>query len=123
MTAQWVAYTGSDEQIAEMKKANDGYLLRCNDGIDVPYNEYEYLHENHKEVVTHYLICNPHPLADMIIQQARTGQPVYVKVLRETWGMFKHTFIRHEEKHTIYVTATPNWNIPNAEYSFIPFED
>lgn len=56
---------------------------------------------------------NPHPYADMICQQARTGQPVYI---RHKGNVDINLY--HRE-----VTNTPNWNIPNAEYSFTQFED
>lgn len=58
-----------------------------------------------------YLICQPHPLADMICQWARTGQPVWIKIPSP-----------HKEDvlHTL-CTNNPDWGFPGAEYSFTPF--
>ena len=57
---------------------------------------------------------NPHPLADMICQQARTGQPVWYKDkktgrsgLCETNGVGQHPFVM------------PDY----FDYSFTPFEE
>ena len=121
--AEWKEYTGSDEQIAELSKAKNGVCLKfehsqksfvyslkdisTTDGVPTLSN-----------TVTHYLICNPHPLAEMICQQARTGQPVWVRL---------HSYEGNDKElvnylNTIYVTTTPDWNIPNTEYSFSEFE-
>jgi len=72
-----------------------------------------------------YLICTPHPYADMICQWARTGQPVYVRITEDG---DKNEFPELSEfiesiKHVeTYCTNTPDWNIPGAEYSFTPFK-
>ena len=76
-----------------------------------------------KHKITNYLICNPHPLADMICQQARTGQPVWVKSSRILSPSATHEFIEARLDCSIYVTTKPCWDIPNAEYSFTPFEE
>lgn len=130
---EWKEYTGSDEQIAEMNKALCGFVLRYSSGIQTEIfkrigSSYigEYIDSrrrllsgsNLKEVldkhkITNYLICNPHPLADMICQQAMTGQSVWVSRLFEC-GI--------EKERQIFVTTTPDWNIPNAEYSFTEFK-
>jgi len=143
---EWKEYTGSDEQIAEMRETTNGFILRYSTGVQTEIfkrigSSYvgEYIDSrrrllsgnNLKEVltknkITHYLICNPHPLADMICQQARTGQPVWVMVPYEE-GERNYEFIAHYRNDCgifrIYVTNTPDWNIPNAEYSFTPFKE
>ena len=119
---EWIKYTGSDEQIAEIKNASNGYLLRSSYGTVKANTEIFTSDLNDFLVVsTHYLICNPSPLADMICQQARTGQPVYSRMrckftasiledCCEWWDIFAPT-------------TTPDWNIPNAEYSFTPLDE
>lgn len=117
MTAEWKEYTGSGDQIAEMQGAKKGFILRSSDGM---YSDHIFWDDDDFSCidtfnVTDYLICNPHPLVDMIKRWADTGQPVYCK---------QRIDIEHE--HTFqYFTQTErlNWDIPNTEYSFTPFED
>lgn len=110
---EWKEYTGSDEQIAEISESKAPVLIRYSTGGEIKWSNSTFqpgLATLCFEDITQYLICNPHPLADMICQQARTGQPVWIK---------------HENEHRGYVyqcTDTPDWNIPNVEYSFTPFE-
>ena len=112
---EWKKYTGSDEQIAEMNAAirnsNNGILISLRDkNTKIIYSGlYSYKFDK-------YLICNRHPLADMICQQARTGQPVWVKVTVnfDDYGL---AYSYHEP------TSQPDWNIPGAEYSFTPFDE
>lgn len=125
--SEWKQFIGSDEQIAEINNCEHGYLLRYknfneSDIIDV-YVRAEYLID-----VTHYLICNPHPLADMIIRQAQTGQPVFIKLppymiggLEEYWNETRDYEINIDNYPSVITTTTPDWNIPNAEYSFTLF--
>ncbi len=86
MITEWKEYSGSDEQIAELGAActNDGFIIRDANGIcasvikgenALPDAFLNYIPEMSCST-THYLICEPHPFADMICQQARTGQPV-----------------------------------------------
>ena len=104
---EWKEWNGSDEQIAEIKNTKDGYVLRKIDGKEVFFLSLEF--RPNLSNVTHYLICKRHPLADMIIRQAETGQEVYIRWVNITCG------------HC--VTTTPDWNIPNAEYSFTEFKE
>ena len=114
----WIEYTGTDEQVEEMRNAEHGFVVRYSDGEESGLRDKEHISYNDSldlvfDFVTHYLICNPHPLADMIERQTRTGQPVYIDR--------PHTFREYERVR--YVTTTPNWDIPGAEYSFTPFEE
>jgi len=115
--AQWEKYTGSDEQIAEIKNNKNGYIVRNLNPYDafILSSRIRYAFELWGDSVVNfeYLICNPHPLADMICQQARTGQPVWLRKLFEC-GI--------EKEWQMFVTTTPNWNIPGAEYSFTEFK-
>lgn len=109
MTAQWIKYDGSDKQIAELCKADKEFgfmvLWKNGDYSGVIKNDWSGFDKD----IDKYLICEPHPYADMIGQWARTGQPVWVKDK-------SHKFCQS-------VTNTPDWNIPGAEYSFTPFEE
>lgn len=117
--AEWKEYTGSDEQIEEMHLAADhhGYLLKM-EREDWDENEVIEGKHSHQRLslygVTHYLICEPHQHIDMIKQWADTGQPVWVRYewRDKTWPGVE-----------TYVTDAPDWNIPNAEYSFTPFDE
>ena len=116
--SEWKKYEGTEEQIAEMLDAEHGFTY-----LDKYQAEGSIMHfadffdkthlRNHLETweVTHYLICNPHPLADMIERWARTGQTVYIR-----WA------VRKNRSLLSHVTTTPDWDIPGAEYSFTPFE-
>ena len=115
---EWKEYIGSDEQINEMCNALDGYSLKLANGkitdvaIGGPYRDEGY-DTYLQQPITHFLICNPHPLADMIYQQARTGQPVWVRYeWRDSTGPNVET----------YSTTTPDWNL-KAEYSFTEFKE
>jgi len=113
--AEWKEYTGSDEQIEDMRNA---FMCRNRYGNELAsiFNGNCFVSAEHKKIflkdneITQYLICEPHPLADMICQQARTGQPVWIR------------FVAQDINKMIgYETTKPDWNIPNAEYSFTPF--
>ena len=127
---EWKEYTGSDEQIAEMRHSIHGFVARNEDAdssiIKVRFNQV--FIEGQKDPIlpelfpttlkswldaagtTHYLICNPHPLADMICRQARTGQPVWVRIITVGYGA------------VVMVTTTPDWAL-DAEYSFTEFRE
>lgn len=106
--AQWVKYTGSDEQIAEIDNCKNGLLAKNDLGYIWP-DIYE--HFNFAPIgSTHYLICATHPLADMICQWARTGQPV--------WYRFKAT-----EFEPGIETEEPDWFNDELEFKLTPFED
>lgn len=122
--AEWKEYTGSDEQISEMTLSKNGYILRRKDSVesyiltgDPKMNEME------SEVTTHYLICDPHPLSDMICKQALTGMKVWIK--EAAIKFIPCEFGGSEMVQCVKVTSTakPDWNITSAEYSFTPFEE
>lgn len=137
---EWKEYTGSDGQIAEIKNAKDGFVCRNSETdsgiLSIKYgqlfsdqSEYPILNAMWKGSLklfidtnntTHYLICNPHPYADMICQWARTCQPVYVKTPARIWP--EHAYIG-DDLGGSYCTTEPNWNIPGAEYRFTPFDE
>lgn len=107
---EWKVYTDSEEQIAEIEKAENGYVIRFDDGQERRMKEYGFKYAR-PNLITHYWLIPADPLRDMKIRQATTGQPVWVKEGIDCIRPF------------IYETEKPDWNIPNAEYSFTPFED
>ena len=118
---QWIEFTGSDEQIAEMKSSEHGYVLR-RPLVDSPIRK-GYVDSRDLRETTHYLICNPHPLREMIKRQADTGQEVWVKVQPGVGVYIPPSRYLTTNVRGVFVTTTPDWNIPNAEYSFTPFEE
>lgn len=120
---EWVAYTRSNEQIAELKSAKNGVLIRLLDDIK---GENEFILQRcddfHRSISEYWIIPDD-PLREMKIRQAQTGQPVWQRypTHRFEWdsslGNVMVDYIKTE------VTTTPNWHIPNAEYSFTPFDN
>ena len=85
---EWKKYDGTDEQIAEMRPGfifKDGNAEECNKIYTASmFVSNEHIKNHLKNCgVTHYLVTNPHPLADMISQQAQTGQPVWIRIPRD----------------------------------------
>lgn len=124
--SEWKEFTGSDDQIYELKESLNKYgFITGSSGIR--WTRQAIPHEiailKLFELATHYLICEPHPLVEMICQQARTGQQVWVKCVNGSWGMRIGDQYTRGEKHFIFATNTPDWNIPGAEYSFEPFKE
>lgn len=126
--SEWVAYNGSNEQIAELKSAKNGYLLRYKEGNDSAILKivHEYAEPNE---ITNYWIIPDDPLREMKIRQAQTGQLVWVRIpfpvctvpLVHAMNGFDYP-VETNDGFTIIMTNIPNWNIPNAEYSFTAFE-
>jgi len=125
MTTQqtdWIEYTGSDEQIAEIKNAKHGYVLKSNAGTEKMHTEIftsdivDYL-----DATSYYWIIPADPLRQMKIRQSMTGQPVWVRV--PTIAERLDTGARTDLYYSYDCTCNPIWNIPNAEYSFTPWED
>jgi len=116
MMAEWKKYIGSDEQIVELNNCKNGLLAKNYLGYIWPdiYEHFDFAPIG----ATHYLICDPHPYADMICQWARTGQPVWVRYAKVChFGQTSEYEICNQ-----IATLTPDWSIPGAEYSFTPFE-
>lgn len=109
--SEWKEYTGSDEQIAEMTNARNGWIARLTTGVD------SYINQGHpgnslliSSIISYWLIPAD-PLREMKIRWAMTAQRVFVRI--------------HHANDVIdvFYDQSPNWNIPNAEYSFTPFKD
>jgi len=151
MKPDWIEYTGDERQIAEMQNAKDGFIAKNCTSVSsvllVKYNQLFILGQKMPHLpelfgnalskflvhnnTTHYLICQPHPNAGMAYQQMRTGQPVYVNTESVKVPIFikpgDSVLIRHDKngfaKEIGFVTNTPYWHIPGAEYRLTPFED
>ncbi len=120
----WQFYTGSDEQIAELRGAKNGYVIRySNDKISniawndcIKNSQFVDWKNGERHCPTHYWLIPDDPLREMKVRQAQTGQPVWVRV--------PTSFIRYGYHYITYgATTTPDWNIPNANYSFSPFQE
>lgn len=118
--AKWIKFDGSNKQIADVVASKHGVKLRYINGNEssmtvnahTDWQDASHIHDCIRDgLIVEYLICEPHPYADMICQWARTGQPVWVKEGKSHVRPF------------IYETNTPDWNIPGAEYSFTPLEE
>ncbi len=110
--SEWEKYTGSDEQIAEIRAAKDGYLLRSSYGTTKANTEiFASDLDDYLSTTSDYLINQPHPLAAEFIQWINTGQPVWWKSI-EGGGVG----ICHEH--------FPPFAHPDAfEYSFTEFKE
>lgn len=113
----WKEYTGTDEQNAEMENSPNGWVCRFKHGdSDLRYDVgiQQYIHNINISELAEYWIIPDDPLREMKIRQAQTGQPVWIRK--------RSPIIEDKAGWIIGCTNTPNWNIPNAEYSFKPFE-
>ena len=143
--SEWKEYIGSEEQLKEIMGCKKGFALKSYNGVCATalfgvwplLGKLELKRYLSVRGTTHYLICNPHPLEDMICQQARTGQPVYVLEpilvsnptadtdfsIHETYSKKGKFFIRKDGYWLSYDTDKPNWYIPGAQYRLTPFEE
>lgn len=135
----WKIYNGGDEQIAEISSSKNGFVCRNNETdsgiLTIKYgqlfsdqSEYPILNAmwsgSLKRFVetnntTHYWIIPDDPLREMKIRWSMTGQPVWIKYKKDLMVLRPGDKAWRKE---IIVTTAPDWNIPNAEYSFIEFE-
>lgn len=122
---KWIEYTGSDEQIAEMKT---GFIYRNKSGAqsDLILTASNFISPQHLKnylnnvETTYILICEPHPYADLIKIWADTGCEVYI---REHHNNYYDGVLESTDYHDLPPTGKPNWSIPGAEYRLTPFED
>ena len=107
--SEWIKYDGSDKQIEEINNARYGILAKNNFNYIWP-DTYEYF-DFAPIGATEYLICQPHPYADLIKIWADTGCPVY-------WRS-KHGGAAGACHENFPPFAHPN----EFEYLLTPFED
>lgn len=113
---EWVDYTGSDEQIGEIRSAKNGYIFRYDDDKKESYIHERLIHTPSTDYLHEYWIIPDDPLREMKIRQSKTGQPVWIRTVQ-------NDISNGEDYYVIGMTANPDWNIPNAEYSFTAFEE
>jgi hypothetical protein len=99
MAAQWKKFDGTDEQIKEMEESDHGYIFRYippggkfEEESDISNGAAQCIAKARLGFdITEYLICQPRRHADMIIRQAKTGQPAYVKAdISNKWDLIKN---------------------------------
>lgn len=131
--AKWKVYTESDEQIEEMCKPGCIYAVMDVSGkVFGPYVWFDT--SNHPDPrlrefndlksqlstasVKQYIVCEPHPYADIIEIWARTGCEVYICEHHNNYydGILESTDCFYHPP-----TNKPDWNIPGAEYRLTPF--
>ena len=120
--AKWIEYTGSDEQFLEIVNYENNVLLEFKHGVKRFRSDFmpgDFINGGN---LVRYLICEPHPYADIIKIWADTGCPVWVRAADLCYEDNKSNVW---ERYGLFVTVTdtPDWNIPGAEYSLTPFED
>jgi hypothetical protein len=108
---KWMKYTGAPEQIDEMRKSNNGYLLRHLNGGESIIYKHDDLFLNRNDIAW-YLIRQPHQYADMICQWAKTGQPVFARAKNS-----------HEPAVLCHGYFPPFAHPKEFEYSFTPFDE
>jgi len=107
---EWEKYTGSDEQIAEIDRP---FIFKDINGVECNLikRPCDFISSEHLKnyldncQAAEILVIQHDPLREM------TGQPVWARA-------------RYESSYIYYsATTRPDWNIPNAEYSFASFEE
>ena len=123
--SEWIEYTGSDEQNRDILGSKADVLFMYSNGVHRLRSSMFTGDWKHR-TLTHYLICQPHPYADLVDIWRLSGCPVYVRITE--YELHKHgcreyqvTYTRNGD--TVLVTCKPDWNIPGAEYRLTPFED
>ena len=112
--SEWIKYDGSDKQIEEIKTASKGILCKLNSDEgkikQIMLKSWHSLDE-YSDLITEYLICQPHHYADLIKIWADTGCPVW----------YKHKFVAASgECNQLHVP----FSYPDiCEYRLTPFED
>ena len=134
-TPEWIEYTGSDKQIKEMLLAANRHgvmIIHHNGelcpGIFTDSNELaQHLDKRTKYPIKMFLLCQPHPYADLIDVWRLSGCPVWVIIEGSANNLnlasMGYTEYKWTGKYSIFVTTKPDWNIPGAEYRLTPFED
>ena len=101
----WIEYDGSDDQISDIKTSEHGWMTEDFIVIDGSAPIHDLISVGDK-----YLICQPHPYADLIKIWADTGCPVYAK---------------HKKTGQTDEVCGPrvDWNYEEWQFSLTPFED
>ena len=107
--AEWIEYTATGDQIKvlnnALKSSSNGVFLRLKNGDHKIIKSHLYAYD-----FTHYLICEPHPCADLIKIWADTGCPIYAK----------HKATGQKDSGS---GPRAGWNHEEWEFSLTPFDD
>lgn len=124
-TPEWIEYTGSDEQLKELLTTKSKFMVDNKWSVfhkpttlNMPATEdnLNWLASLLRDTkVKRYLICQPHPYADVIKIWADTGCQVWYRALE--CKDFKGQCLNDE--FNLYPFARPD----KYEYSLTPFED
>ena len=126
MSAQWKKFTGSEEQIIEIRSCTHGLLCKFKDELHenngcieeanyynnaegtlfIKIDDGEFYRYRDIGKMSEYMIIKPHPHAEMIIEWARTGREVYFQDETGRW---------------LATDGRPSWH-PEFKYSFNPVE-
>ena len=126
--AKWIEYTGSDEQFLEIVNYENNVLLEFKHGVKRFRSDFmpgDFINGGN---LVRYLICEPHPYADIIKIWADTGCEVWIKPHKpysfkiSDYENNPYAKLLVNEAGVIIVTTKPDWNM-NAEYSLTPFDD
>lgn len=99
--AEWKKFTGSEEQYSEIKSAENGWIVRFEDGTESCVCMGG-LDPKLIADVSEYLICEPHTHAEMIKRWADTGQPVYkFSEYRNEWQLIANPYWHKEIKYLL----------------------
>jgi hypothetical protein len=62
VSAQWKKFTGSEEQVVEIFRADGGWIVKFKAGYEssVQYCDFKQSGFDSNDI-THYMICQPHP--------------------------------------------------------------
>lgn len=124
--SEWIEYTGSDEQLAMLLTMHDKFMVDSKLSIlnkptclklagnqtNIDWLKKHFFRNN----VTRFLICKPHPSADLIKIWADTGCPVWVR-------HEKYNQLTGGVTYPSYCMSIVDWNMSGAEYSLTPFKD
>jgi hypothetical protein len=77
--AEWMKFDGSEEHGLRVLSTESMVKIRTTNGQEVNIKDF-LLSDFRREDIYSFLICEPHPHRDMIIEWANTGRPVYVKM-------------------------------------------
>ncbi len=118
---EWIEYDGSDEQLKMLLTAKGKFIVGRKMSIfkkPTSFNmvsnqeNLDWLRKHFADYkITRFLICKPHPYADLIKIWADTGCPVYAK----------HKVIG--QSLALRNAQRIDWNSDEWEFSLTPFEE
>lgn len=95
-----------------------GIMFRDKDGNESSINNLVN-RDVSQTIWTEYLICEPHPHAEMIIEWAKTGRPVYwngVQISNPGWDAYeKYSFNPPRQYYRVYIDTAGSLDIAYCE--------